>query len=72
MESLFGKRGELKRILEALLYVMKRKALLTIRDSDVLIVIRHLYYYAGWAELLDEQVTIQFQIGFYALIPKVE
>jgi aldehyde dehydrogenase (NAD+) len=28
------------------------------RDADVQIVVRHLYYYAGWAELLDEQVIL--------------
>ena len=32
------------------------KSIRETRDADVLIVIRHLYYYAGWAELLDEQV----------------
>ena len=32
------------------------KSIRETRDADVLIVVRHLYYYAGWAELLDEQV----------------
>ncbi len=32
------------------------KSIRETRDSDVQIVVRHLYYYAGWAELLGEQV----------------
>ena len=32
------------------------KSIRETRDADVQIVIRHLYYYAGWAELMDEQV----------------
>jgi aldehyde dehydrogenase (NAD+) len=32
------------------------KSIRETRDADVMIVVRHLYYYAGWAELLGEQV----------------
>ena len=39
------------------------KSIRETRDADVLIVIRHLYYYAGWAELLDEQVGLHDNLG---------
>jgi aldehyde dehydrogenase (NAD+) len=40
------------------------KSIRETRDSDVLIVVRHLYYYAGWAELMDEQVCKTVSLDF--------
>jgi acyl-CoA reductase-like NAD-dependent aldehyde dehydrogenase len=40
------------------------KSIRETRDADVMIVVRHLYYYAGWAELMGEQVRCSFEIRF--------
>ena len=40
------------------------KSIRETRDADVMIVVRHLYYYAGWAELLGEQVQNILRFAF--------
>ena len=40
------------------------------RDADVPVVVRHLYHYAGWAELLDEEMVGWGPVGVVgAIVP---
>ena len=46
------------------------KSIRETRDADVNVVVRHLYHYAGWADLMDEEMRNWSSIGVVgAIVP---
>ena len=46
------------------------KSIRETRDADVQVVIRHLYHYAGWAELMEEECSNMGPLGVIgAIVP---
>ena len=46
------------------------KSIRETRDADSLVVVRHLYHYAGWAQLMSEQMSAWASIGVIgAIVP---
>ena len=46
------------------------KSIRETRDADSLVVVRHLYHYAGWAQLMSEEMSAWASIGVIgAIVP---
>ena len=46
------------------------KSIRETRDADTAVVIRHLYHYAGWAQLISEQLSQWKSVGVIgAIVP---
>lgn len=61
------KHSRLIAVLEAL---DNGKSIRETRDADVQVVIRHLYHYAGWAELMGEECSAMAPVGVVgAIVP---
>ena len=46
------------------------KSIRETRDADTAVVVRHLYHYAGWAQLMDETMSCWTSVGVIgAIVP---